>query len=896
MKYGETLQQRSIPEWENYNVDYNDLKRLIKIRTTRGQGEALTIPGHHNEAKALQAFEDEFFAELVDQHQRVDLFVRSKAGEINRRLVHLDKQIGQLQQRYPSHRTGKASVRCLERFSKAEEAAEKTGEEIRSLARFVGAQRLAFIKLLKKYKRWTASSSLEARFRTKILDQPTAFSKRDFQPLLTQYTDVLAAIRAPFEHDGNNVTNQRRSTRSQPSLTNGTARKLHRVPEQQNAKPSQFITETAHSTAAEIQAACRDSSELGFDDALATLPYGRFGGKASYWIHPDNLVELHVLLLQYTRLRRTTCPDVTAPAADGSRRQPRKESTSGNGNSFVSGGEDYVGLIICDDLQEFARRRSSATISDTEESAGGALEKAAATVRYSSNDEALLAVKTLSSDPKEPKALENFQKTRTKRKTVRHLFCSGQPNSAEDRLFKEQGFGDSKTLKSIRGWFNAHQEIQPLVQLQCKRTRFVGLKNEDLGGVWATLDRDILMRKTPKGFFSSKEGDLASDYFEDPDSARFPFAVLEVRSEGGFGTDFLAALDETHLTERIRGFSMETHAVATLCKPQGLPPPYWLPALDQDLRKIPATVKTAASRRPNKQLSPSASVGQTSTSATSTGDRPRSSDFSVPTVESPSTSIPDISEPSLQPALKKKRRLRKDRPLRQQIATSQQTSYQKYWNEYDNGDETSDNEPFAIYIDPNKSTSFPGIPAIHKAMSSMASQAKASSKKVKSWLRSSDQPLERSKAPNEGDNPYFHDAVTPEDDSDLDDSPTDPLLYDSNTQRQYSTFDGHYRVDHAFRARESLLARCCVAFYVASFVLLIVAALLASAGRRKAIFKVDVGVITGVVFSLVFAIAGTGCMFKRRENVGIAQRVVVFVALAVVCVGSGVLLAGVVGG
>lgn len=510
----------------------------------------MTIPGHQNEAKVLQAFEDEFFAELVDQHQRVDLFVRSKAGEIHRRLIHLDKQIGQLQQRYPSYQTRKVSVRCLERFSKAEEAAEKTGEEIRSLARFVGAQRLAFIKLLKKYKKWTASSGLETRFRTKVLDQPTAFSTRDFQPLLTQYTDVLAAIRAPFEHGGNSVTNQRRIARPQPSPMNGTARKLHRVPEQQNAQPTHFIAEAADSTAAEIQAACRDLSDLDFDDALATLPYGRFGGKASYWVHPDNLVELHVLLLQYTRLRRTTCPDATAPAAPGSRRQSCKESTNANGNSFVSGGDDDVGLVICDDLQEFARRRSSAPISDTEASAGGVLEKATATVRYSSNDNALLAVKTSSSDPKEPRASEIFQKIRIKRKIVRHLFGSGQSNSAADRLIEEQSSGDSGNLNSIRGWFNGHQEIQPLVQLQFKRTRFVGLKNEELGGVWATLDRDILMRKTPKGFFSSKEGDLASNNFEDPDSARFPFAVLEIRSEGGFGTEFLAALDETHLVRQ----------------------------------------------------------------------------------------------------------------------------------------------------------------------------------------------------------------------------------------------------------------------------------------------------------------------------------------------------------
>ena len=107
MKYGETLQQRSIPLWESCelnaldrwfqldlltghatpdNVDYNDIKHLIKVRTTHGQGQARTIPGSNNEAKAFQAFEDELYNELKEQHQRIDLFVQSKAGEIARRL------------------------------------------------------------------------------------------------------------------------------------------------------------------------------------------------------------------------------------------------------------------------------------------------------------------------------------------------------------------------------------------------------------------------------------------------------------------------------------------------------------------------------------------------------------------------------------------------------------------------------------------------------------------------------------------------------------------------------------------------------------------------------------------------------------------------------------------
>ena len=74
----------------------------------------------------------------------------------------------------------------------------RAGEEIQSLSRFVGAQRLAFQKLLKKYRKWTGSSELGNRFRKEILDRRTSFSKTDFEPLLAQWTEVLASVRAPF--------------------------------------------------------------------------------------------------------------------------------------------------------------------------------------------------------------------------------------------------------------------------------------------------------------------------------------------------------------------------------------------------------------------------------------------------------------------------------------------------------------------------------------------------------------------------------------------------------------------------------------------------------------------------------------------------------------------------
>jgi SPX domain protein involved in polyphosphate accumulation len=64
------------------NVDYNELKHLIKVNTAGGQ--AIAIPGHTDAAQ--KAFEDQFYLELCEQHERVNLFVHSKADEFGRKL------------------------------------------------------------------------------------------------------------------------------------------------------------------------------------------------------------------------------------------------------------------------------------------------------------------------------------------------------------------------------------------------------------------------------------------------------------------------------------------------------------------------------------------------------------------------------------------------------------------------------------------------------------------------------------------------------------------------------------------------------------------------------------------------------------------------------------------
>ena len=76
------------------NIDYNELKHIIREHTTKGQATAISIPGQPDHA--LARFEEFFCGQLREQHERVDLFVRSKADEFRRRLVDYERKANRL--------------------------------------------------------------------------------------------------------------------------------------------------------------------------------------------------------------------------------------------------------------------------------------------------------------------------------------------------------------------------------------------------------------------------------------------------------------------------------------------------------------------------------------------------------------------------------------------------------------------------------------------------------------------------------------------------------------------------------------------------------------------------------------------------------------------------------
>jgi hypothetical protein len=376
----------------------------------------------------------------------------------------------------------------------------RAGEEIRSLSRFRVAQRTGFLKILKKYKRWTRDSELEHRFKEEISGNSTSFFQLDLGSLLDQYIDVLGALRSPF--DGPDAT----------SLSND------------NAK--------AHTSASRLLKALHEGTEVDYDLALSITPLGSRGSRASYWIHVDHIVEVEVLLLQHMRLY--TGPNANAPSLldDSPSATPSRRKSSTTVDKYLSN-EDNVGLIILDNPESFAKKQNASTIGSNEEPTGVPQVKPAGNARWSSSGDAVIAVGLDSNqDEQDP---VHIKVARMKRKYV-EAFLNGSKDANQATESAQNG-------EEVQKWLAEHEDVKPVAGICSKRTRFVGLHNSQSGGMWATLDTEILIKGHLHMDLTSSE-QLSDGHV---DATRFPHAVLEVRRENNQSAALVQTLDNSHL-------------------------------------------------------------------------------------------------------------------------------------------------------------------------------------------------------------------------------------------------------------------------------------------------------------------------------------------------------------
>jgi hypothetical protein len=229
---------------------------------------------------------------------------------------------------------------------------------------------------------------------------------------------------------------------------------------------------------------------------------------------------------------------------------------------------------------------------------------------------------------------------------------------------------------------------------------------------------------------------------EDPETRPFPYAVLQIRWEFSRVPEIVRALDNSHLAERVRGFTLETEAIYSICSPQGMPKPLWQPLLGRDIRKVPP-VKSKRSTRRTKDGSSSPEEPLPPTSATSSNGGPSDNVFSIEHAHSSATSIMDSVRNTTGPSSPDSTRLAFDeqKPSKQKKdgrlpIPSQPELVPRYWNEFDDGSEFGDDSSYAIYVNPDESSNFPGTETISTVFSVLYDGLNTGARYIVSWLPS----------------------------------------------------------------------------------------------------------------------------------------------------------------
>jgi len=292
------------------------------------------------------------------------------------------------------------------------------------------------------------------------------------------------------------------------------------------------------SVAGDIRSATQSESNLDFDLALAETPLGDHGRRAFYWVHPDQLIELQVFLSNHLKLypprsssRNSVASHPSSPA------HTRRASFIQQGNPIDH--EIDHGAILLDRLDDYAQRSSAVTVGDGDETPGQSL---AATVRWTTSDDGAVSVKGIA-------GTENIKPAKIQKRYIKaflDLERSFKPwQDSDQHSFDEERRRNPLSGPSpdfARNWLDAHRNINPLVSICSRRTRFVDLSDDQSTGQWCILDADVEMNKVTPDDLVARDWPLQAS-----DGWKFPHAVLEVRQEGKVSNDLIALLERSHL-------------------------------------------------------------------------------------------------------------------------------------------------------------------------------------------------------------------------------------------------------------------------------------------------------------------------------------------------------------
>jgi len=219
----------------------------------------------------------------------------------------------------------------------------------------------------------------------------------------------------------------------------------------------------------------------------------------------------------------------------------------------------------------------------------------------------------------------------------------------------------------------------------------------------------------------------------------------------------------------------------------------------------------------------------------------------------------------------------------------------RYWNEFDDGSEFGDDTSYAIYVNPEEPSDFPGSEIASKIFLVLYEGLGDLKGYIISWL-----PLP-SRESREGERqPLLSSQRVAQEleDSSESDGDGNARAKDKSRRRSSALLTGVSikpttapRRRKVYDPREILIFRIYVAAFLLSYVVLVLSATLLATGRRKDRVEVDTGVIIGVTIALFCSIGGVALVKTRRDHLSWLHRVAVGLAFCIACTGSGYVLA-----
>ncbi|KAF9129354.1 vacuolar transporter chaperone [Mortierella sp. 14UC] len=530
--------------------------------------------------------ETDFVKLLNAELEKVASFQTMKLGEVQRRTEHCEYTIRQHQSA-----SAKSSEKLtLASFVVTESEINKITQDLQDLARFQRLNYTAFLKIIKKHDKHTGFTIRAHFMNVQLISFP--FHRESFAPLVSRLSTLYNIVR----------------TGTAPAVT---------------------------------KAQSIDSEE----DEELDHP-GCISKKTAFWVHPDSIMDLKMLILKYLPL----VVYEPTPALNSSHR-----STSQLSSYLAS--ESPVSTVYLDNadfdlyMSQVEHRDRSETVrlrwygSEQKQmwvehqqrslpSNTGSPSPSASSSSSSSSSSSTPAGTTLAPSPNLENPIVTKHRFQIKSKNVPKLL---QGSAKIDKMIEQLRLAGQKTEQEIQE-FEASTRIvqsrikkrglQPVIQTFFNRTAF---QVPGDARVRITIDTDVVMVRE-KPLEKSELFDRpwvptelqAENYpfsqVPEYNIVRFPYAIMQIRTLTEPQEEIPSWVDtigQSHLVEMVPNFTKDQHAIATLYESHVGLLPFWLSDMDRDIRK-PAMLTGGFTRRSTLQDSDSNS-GSNNTMTSSGG-------------------------------------------------------------------------------------------------------------------------------------------------------------------------------------------------------------------------------------------------------------------------------------